>query len=125
MKRNRKNVLIFSAFALFALTMSGCERKSINQILADPSRYSNREVTVAGEVVKSVSVMGRGAYELDDGTGKLWIVSEKGVPREGARVLVTGTIRDAYNLGAIVQLPKPISSGLVMLERSHRARQNH
>jgi hypothetical protein len=102
--------------------MSGCERKSINDILADPSRYDNRDVAVVGNVVRSISVLGKGAYEIDDGTGKLWVVSKSGVPREGAEVVVTGTVKDGYNLGSIVKLPELIKSGLVMIEKSHRAR---
>jgi hypothetical protein len=112
--------LLFGA-VIWALAMSGCEQKTINEIRAEPGRYSNKEVTVVGTVTKSISVLGKGAYEIDDGTGKLWVVSEKGVPREGARVGVKGTIRDAYNLGSFVKLPEPVSSGLVMLEVSHRA----
>jgi hypothetical protein len=107
---------------LMALAMTGCERKSINEIRADPSRYSNREVMIAGNVVRSFSVLGKGVYEIDDGTGKLWIVSQTGVPRNGAQVLVKGTVRDGYNLSSIVQLPESVSSGLVMIEKSHRAR---
>ncbi len=110
------------AAVLLALAMSGCEQKTINQIKADPSRYANREVGITGNVVRSYSVLGRGAYEVDDGTGKLWVVSERGVPREGAKIVVRGTIRDAYNLGSFVKIPDPISTGLVMIENSHKAR---
>jgi hypothetical protein len=113
---------LWIAIGFLVLLMSGCEQKSINEIRAEPSRYANREVAVAGNVVRSFSVLGRGAYEIEDGTGRLWIVSEKGVPREGARVVVKGTIRDGYNLGSLVKLPEPVSSGLVMMESSHRAR---
>jgi hypothetical protein len=105
-----------------ALAMIGCEQRSINEIRADPSRYANKEVSIVGKVARSVSFLGRGVYELDDGTGKLWIVSEKGVPREGARVLVKGTIRDGYNLGGFIKLPEPVSSGLVMIESEHKAK---
>jgi hypothetical protein len=105
-----------------ALLASGCEQKSIRQIKAEPSRYAHREIAVVGNVIRSFSVLGRGAYEIEDGTGKLWVVSETGVPREGARVVVRGTIRDAYDLGSFVKLPEPVSSGLVMIEGSHRAR---
>ena len=118
---NRAKPAFIVAFILLALMMWGCERKSINDIRAEPNRYANREVVVVGNVVRSVSILGRGAYEIEDGTGKLWVVSETGVPREGAKVLVTGTVRDAYNLSAIVKLPEPVSSGLVMIEKSHRA----
>ncbi len=121
--RSRSKLILFGvACILIALAMSGCDRKSINDIRADPSRYSDREVVIAGNVVRSFSVLGKGAYEIDDGTGKLWIVSQSGVPRNGAQVLVKGTVRDGYNLSSIVQLPEPVSSGLVLIEKSHRAK---
>lgn len=105
-----------------ALITAGCEQKSINQIKAEPSRYSHREVAIVGQVVQSMSVLGRGAYEVDDGTGRLWVISHAGVPRKGARVIVKGTIRDAFNLETIVKLPQPVTSVLVMMESEHRAR---
>jgi len=107
------------------LFLTSCEQKSINQILADPQRYANREVAVVGNVVKSYSVMGNGAYQIDDGTGKLWVVSKTGVPREGARVAVKGKIRDGYNfgdLGSVLKLPEAVRSGLVMIESEHKAK---
>jgi hypothetical protein len=112
---------LFVAVVLWALAMSGCEQKTVNEIRVDPSRYANREVAVVGTVIRSYSVMGKGAYEVEDGTGKLWVVSEKGVPRDGARVVVRGTIRDAYNFGSLIKLPEPISSGLALIEHSHKA----
>jgi hypothetical protein len=121
MCRYKKGAFVV-AWIILILAMSGCERKNINDILVDPSRYANQEVVVAGNVVRSVSVLGAGAYELDDGTGKLWVVSKSGVPREGAKVLVTGTVKDGYNLSAIVKLPNLISSGLALIEKSHQAR---
>ena len=113
---------LLTAVVLWALAMSGCEQKTINEIRAEPSRYANKEVSVVGTVTRSYSVLGKGVYEIDDGTGKLWIASEKGVPREGAKVVVKGTIRDGYNLGSFIKLPEAISSGLVMIESSHKAR---
>jgi hypothetical protein len=113
---------LLTAVVLWALAMSGCEQKTINEIRAEPSRYANKEVSVVGTVTRSYSVLGKGVYEIEDGTGKLWIASEKGVPREGAKVVVKGTIRDGYNLGSFIKLPEAISSGLVMIESSHKAR---
>jgi hypothetical protein len=109
--------------ACAVFTLIACERKSINQILADPQRYAHHEVGVAGRVVQSYSVLGRGAYQIEDGTGKLWVVSYegKGVPRKGARVSVKGKIQDGFDLGTLVQLPDVISSGLVMIESTHKA----
>ena len=107
---------------LWALAMSGCEQRSINEIKADPSRYANREVSIVGTVARSYSVLGRGAYEIEDGTGKLWVVSERGVPREGAKIVVKGKIVDGFSLGSFIKMPEPISSGLVMKESGHKAR---
>ena len=115
----------FLPLAATVLFMTSCEKKSINQILADPQRYANREVGIEGRVVKSYSVLGNGAYQVDDGTGKLWVVSKTGVPREGARVAVKGTIRDGFNLGElgpILKLPEAVRSGLVMVESKHKAK---
>ncbi len=116
-----RNVLLVFIIA-GAVFLAGCERKDINQIKAEPSRYANREVAIVGNVVQSYSVLGKGAYEVDDGTGRLWVVSETGVPRKGARVVVKGTVRDAFNVGSVFKLPEAVTSGLVMMENSHRAK---
>ena len=104
------------------LALAGCaSSRTINGIMAEPSRYNNRDVTVSGTVVKSASLLGHGTYQIDDGTGTLWVVSKKGVPRKGARVRVTGKIRDVVDLGGVIPLPPEVSSGLVMTESKHKA----
>jgi len=113
---------LVAVVVVFALISAGCEQKSINEIRANPSKYADKEVSVVGNVGRSFSLLGRGAYEIDDGTGKLWIISDKGVPREGARVLVKGTIRDGYSLGGLVKLPESVSSGMVMIESEHKSK---
>ncbi len=101
--------------------VSGCAT-SINNVLADPSRYRNREVKVSGRVADSYSVLDRGVYRLQDRSGELWVLSDRGVPRTGARVTVKGRIRDAVNLGVLARgLPPAVASGLVMIETSHSA----
>lgn len=112
---------LIGAVLVFALAMIGCEQKSINEIRADPGRYANKEVSVVGKVTRSFSLLGKGAYEVDDGTGKLWILSEKGVPFQGARVAVKGTIRDGFNMGDLIKLPDVVGSGMVMIESEHKA----
>ena len=105
-----------------ALASASCASRSINQVLADPSRYRDREVRLSGAVVDSYSFVNRGAYRIDDGTGTLWVVSEHGVPRRGARVKVTGKVRDAFDLGSVIPLPEPVANGLVLIERHHSAK---
>lgn len=106
-----------------ALMTAACGGRSVHQIVTDPSRYRDRDVRVTGDVVDSYSVASRGFYRIDDGTGRLWVVSERGVPREHQRVTVRGTLREGFNLGSfgdIVNLPRDLTAGVVLVESSHR-----
>ena len=109
-----------------ALTSAACaSTRTINQLLADPGRYRDDTVQLSGEVIDSYSVADRGAYQIDDGTGRLWVVSEHGVPRKSARVTVKGTVKEGFNFGALgelIKLPPGIAAGMVLMESSHKAR---
>jgi hypothetical protein len=88
-----KKISYFVALLTIGLVLVACERLKIGDINADPSRYMNKEVTVAGEVTQSIGALGRGVYQVDDGTGKLWVFSDsRGVPSKGAKVGVKGHI---------------------------------
>ena len=125
MARRRFRSVLLTGLVLVTLAASACAARTVNQVIADPSRYRNREIRLSGEVVNSFSLLNRGAYQIDDGTGQLWIVSDKGVPRKSARVTVKGTIREGFNLGPLasrINLPLGIGAGLVMVESSHKAK---
>lgn len=122
MSPKKAKLLLAMVLASAMLVLVGCEYKTINQIMAEPQRYANRDVGITGNVVRSFSVLGAGAYQVDDGTGKIWVVAKNNVPREGARVGVKGKIQDGFNLGGLVKLPEVVRSGMVMIESSHRAR---
>ena len=117
-------VVFLAVLSVGALASAACASRTVNQIIADPSRYRDREVRVSGAVVDSYSFVNRGAYRIDDGTGQLWVVSDTGVPRISARVTVKGRIREGFNLGSLgdrINLPPSIGSGLVLMESSHKA----
>jgi len=86
---------------LFALAMACPGTKSIKELLDDPGRYDGKTVRIAGEVKSSIGALGFGAYQVDDGTGTLAVVSESGsgAPRTGARVGVEGEFRSAFTIG--------------------------
>jgi hypothetical protein len=118
---------LLAVLAAAAVTSAACaSTRTINQLLADPGRYRDDTVQLSGEVVDSYSVANRGAYQIDDGTGRLWVISEHGVPRKAARVTVKGTVREGFNFGSltdIINLPAGLSAGMVLMESSHKARQ--
>jgi hypothetical protein len=110
---------------VLALGAAGCGVTTINQVLADPSKYRNDSITVRGTVAESASVLGRGAYRITAGDQGLWVVTTGGAPRKGARVDVTGRVQEGYDLGAlgsVLKLPGSIQSGVVLVESSHKAR---
>jgi len=117
MSRHKHMALVFGV----ALLVAGCGAKSINQVLADPAKYRNQTVTVHGTVDESVSVLGRGAYRIADGDQSLWVVTNTGAPRKGARVDVTGRVQEGYDL-SFIKLPGSLQSGVVLVESSHKAR---
>jgi hypothetical protein len=103
MLRN-KIELLRVATLLLVLTLSasliGCERTKISDINQDPSRFAGQEVTIAGKVTNAFGVLNQGAFEVDDGTGRLWVVSSGfGVPAQGARVAVTGRVQSGVTVG--------------------------
>jgi len=75
-----------------ALFLSACGTVKIGRILSDPYRYNNRNVRVEGTVTQSAGALATGGYQLDDGTGKIVVLSTRGVPSKGARVKVSGTV---------------------------------
>jgi len=123
MKLRSRPALAALAFTL--VLTSACGSTSINRVLSDPSRYRNHDVTVKGTVTESMSIIDRGVYRIEDHGSQLWVVSGEGVPRTGARVTVTGKVRDVFDIGSLggrVDLPQAMKSGLVLVESSHRAR---
>ena len=90
----KTNVFLGVSIALLSIALTGCpERIRIGDITNDPGRYYDREVTVVGRVVRSYGAVGAGVYEIDDGTGKLWVATEKyGVPSKDTYIGVTGRV---------------------------------
>ena len=73
--------------------LSACAPVRIARINADPSRYQNRNVRVEGRVTTSFGVLGKGGYQIDDGSGKIYVISTgTGVPSSGSQVEVSGTV---------------------------------
>ncbi len=99
MKMITKTLLIGIIAAAVFLTAGCPDRKSIADIERDPGRYQNKDVVVAGVVKDSYGLsipgtgIGGGAYQIDDGTGTIWVlVTDGSVPAKGARVGVKGRV---------------------------------
>jgi len=99
-----KSMRILTLGAVLALALTGCKHNSdvipIKTLLDDPTHYDHQVVRISGEVQKSMGVLGYGAYQVNDGTAMIAVVTNGGgAPRTGARVGVEGEFRSAFTLG--------------------------
>ncbi len=105
MKAIRKSLLLLAA-TLVVTALAGCKAADlqttpIQTLLDDPSRFDKTTVRITGTVTRSLGILGYGAYEVDDGTGKIPVATESnGAPRTGAKVGVEGEFRSAFTMGA-------------------------
>jgi hypothetical protein len=97
---------------LAALLLAACAPVTIGRINADPSRFQHHTVRITGTVTNSVGLLGKGGYQLEDNTGRIYVISGKGVPSRGSQVTVTGrVVPGAEVLGTAV--------GVSVREQSH------
>jgi hypothetical protein len=75
------------------MVLTACEGiTKISEVKSDPSKFRDKTVRVMGTVTNSVGVMSTGGYEIEDDTGRIFVVSNQGVPARGAEVVVEGTV---------------------------------
>lgn len=101
MFRKPLKVALLVLVGLATIALTACpERTSIASIRRYPGHFAGREVTIAGHVINSFGAMGQGAFQLDDGSGRIWVFSENwGIPGRGEGVAVTGRIEEGFSFG--------------------------
>ena len=101
MTRIRARILSILLVSVAGLLLAGCPpRESIEKINRDPARFAGKDITIAGRVTDSFGALGTGVFQIDDGTGTMWVLSEKyGVPGNGANLAVTGRIQQGFAFG--------------------------
>lgn len=111
-----KKTAVFLVLLSGTLLLTACpSQTNISKINADPDRYRGKEVGIAGTVTNSYGAMGAGAYEIDDGTGRIWVATKRGVPSRGSRVGTKGYVHNGFNFAGR-------SFGTVMEETDRRTR---
>lgn len=121
MKNQTKAWLLILALTLAAFATACPERRSIADIEANPSKYVNKEVAIAGTVQDSYGInvpltnIRGGVYKISDGSGSLWIVTQNSVPTKGTQIGVKGKIQNGVNWNGR-------NYGLGMIEDDRRSR---
>jgi hypothetical protein len=101
MKSTRQRLLLCMSLVATILLLTGCPPSTkISDIERDPGKYANKDVTIAGRTSNSFGALGSGMYQIDDGTGTMWVYSQNyGVPGNGTKVSVTGRISQGFSFG--------------------------
>lgn len=96
-----KKLLPLASVFVVILGLVGCPGStSIADINKDPGHYAGRDVTIAGHTSNSFGALGNGIFQINDGTGNMWVYSQSfGVPADGAKVAVTGKIQQGFSFG--------------------------
>jgi hypothetical protein len=97
--RRRLQLSIFLVATI--LLLAGCPPSTkISDIERDPGKYANKDVTIAGRTSNSYGALGSGMFQIDDGSGTMWVYSQNyGVPGNGTKVSVTGRISQGFSFG--------------------------
>ena len=120
MKRVTK-VLTIGLVVIIGVFAAACpKRTSIGDIEANPSRYYDKEVAVAGTVQTSYGISipllsngSGGIYKVSDGTGDIWVVTQRSVPSKGAQLGIKGKVQNGANYNGK-------NYGLVIIEDDRR-----
>jgi hypothetical protein len=119
MKKKTIVLLIGLILSVCLVVAASSSRKSIADLEANPSKYQDKTVSVAGVVrdadglnIPILGVQG-GCYKIDDGTGSIWVCTEKSVPTKGTEIKVKGKFQN----GATI---KGKNYGLVIIEKDRK-----
>jgi hypothetical protein len=94
----KKTLGLLCLTSVAILTAACPDRVSIADIQANPGKYADKDVVIAGTVRDSygINVPGTpirgGVYKIDDGTGSIWVVTEDAVPLNGVQLGIKGRI---------------------------------
>ena len=111
----RKTAVLLALLSGTLLFIACPSQTNIARLNRDPGRYAGKEVGIAGTVTNSYGAAGIGAYEIDDGTGRMWVATRRGIPSRGARVGAKGYVRNGFSFGGR-------SYGTVLEETDRRSR---
>jgi hypothetical protein len=93
------SVLIF----IVLFTAMGCSlfATKIGDILAEPSKYAGKELTIKGTVGETAwfALFEKGAYQLGDGSGTIWVITTQPPPKEGDSISTKGKVETAFSIG--------------------------
>ena len=78
-----------------ALTLSSCSFQSHQNPLTIAQVMNKRDgkrIYIAGEVIRTVPLVKNGAYQVQDDTNQLWVLSNQKLPEQGTKISILGKV---------------------------------
>lgn len=77
-----------------AIGVTGCGVTTVRSVHDNPQRnWFNSTVKLEGRVIDRVPLLDAAVYQLQDETGKIWILTTQSSLKPGERLLVKGKVR--------------------------------
>lgn len=86
-------ILLIVSFGLVGCNSLFNSYQNPFQIEEINNKKDGRNVYVAGKVIRIIPLIKNGAYQLQDDTGKIWILTTNKLPSIGAKISVKGQIK--------------------------------
>ena len=102
MKRYLVVVVAISVLLAAVVPLAGCSGiTKIGDIQANPLQYEGKQVSVRGTTGDTVwfTVLSKGAYQIGDGSGTIWVVTTQPPPQKGIEISTRGTVSTAVKFG--------------------------
>lgn len=90
-------ILLAVVGAYFFFT--GFGHTPIGNILKEPRKYEEKNLTIAGKVTDRASLLVVKYFRVKDKTGEIVVVTGRTLPAVGSEVRVTGRVEEAFSLG--------------------------
>jgi hypothetical protein len=95
------SIIILLVFVLLVFTAIGCSPATeIGDILANPSHYEDKDLTIRGTVGETArfTIVEKGAYQLGDGSGTMWVITSQPPPQKGQSISTKGKVQSAFSI---------------------------
>lgn len=101
----RPQAILASVLLVGTLGLAGCGPLArfgigstpIQTVVNNPAAHRN--VTVRGQVVNTLGILGQGLYEVQDNTGSIWVVTGgQGMPLVNSSVTVRGEAAEGITI---------------------------
>ncbi|GAB4228013.1 MAG: hypothetical protein Kow0049_08700 [Stanieria sp.] len=88
-------LLILGIFLTTGLGLGGCQQLTQTPVAIAKiaQKQIGAKVYLQGKVLQQAPFLGSGAYQLQDATGSVWIVTNHNLPQPGEQILIQGEIQ--------------------------------